>query len=77
MQCLGVGAGPLPPNLVKASKSISVVGNAVVWVYSGQFNDKTQQNLQGSVADLNNIPDGTDSGFQNMVVAMWIAAPVS
>ncbi|MCJ1437719.1 hypothetical protein MMC27_007106 [Xylographa pallens] len=77
VQCLGVGAGPLPQNLVKASKSISVMGNATVWVYSGQFNDNTQQNLQGSVADLNNIPDGTNSGFQNMVVAMWIAAPVT
>ncbi|MCJ1290813.1 hypothetical protein MMC34_002355 [Xylographa carneopallida] len=75
VQCLGVGAGPLPQNLVKNSKSISVVGNATVWVYSGQFNDNTQQNLQGSVADLNNIPDGTNSGFQDMVVAMWIAAP--
>ncbi|MCJ1382769.1 hypothetical protein MMC17_005882 [Xylographa soralifera] len=77
VQCLGVGAGPLPPNLVKTSKSISVLGNATVWVYSGQFNDNTQQNLQGSVADLNNIPDGTNSGYQDMVVAMWIAAPAT
>ena len=77
VQCLGVGAGPLPQNLVKTSKSISVVGNATVWVYSGQFNDNTQQNLQGSVADLNNIPDGTNSGYQGRVVAMWIAAPTT
>ncbi|MCJ1285104.1 hypothetical protein MMC26_004442 [Xylographa opegraphella] len=77
VQCLGVGAGPLPQDLVKTSKSISVVGNATVWVYSGQFNDKTQQNLQGSVADLNNIPDGPNSGYQERVVAMWIAPPVT
>ncbi|MCJ1475097.1 hypothetical protein MMC13_003757 [Lambiella insularis] len=76
-QCLSAGAGPLPQNLAKTSQSISVKGGATVFVYSGSFNDKTQQKLPGDTPNLNDIPDGVNSGYSNQVVAMWIDAPTT
>ncbi|MCJ1408688.1 hypothetical protein MMC19_002763 [Ptychographa xylographoides] len=74
--CLSVGAAMLPANLQKVAKSISVLGNATVFVYSTAVNDKTQQLLPGSVPDLGGVPLG-DGGFSQNVAAMWIAPPAT
>ena len=73
--CFGPGGGDLPPDARKKQLSMNVYGGATTSLYTGHYGDITQAKITHQIDDLDKVTEtvGSNGGYGNKVVAIWIA----
>ena len=75
VQCFGPGGTNVSDYIGTQVQSLTIVGAAVAYLYSGSYGDATSKQLTQSVPDLSQVEDGTVFNFAKRVKAMWVRIP--
>ena len=75
VQCFGLGGTNLTGPIVNQASSLSIWGNATVWIYGASYGDLGGELLSTNSADLSELPYGSDGSFNKQIKAMWISMP--
>ena len=70
--CYGIGRGNVSANVVDVPQSLTLHGNATVWMYGNYYGDDAGQRLAVDTADLSNVPLGVDGNFKQRIKALWV-----
>ena len=76
VQCFGPGGTNVSDYIGTQVQSLSIVGAAIAYLYSGSYGDATSQRVTESVPDLSQVQDGSVFNFAKRVKAMWVTIPV-
>ena len=72
MTCYGVGSGNVSANAVDVAQSLTLHGNANVWIYGKYYGDDGGAKVTVDTADLTTIPLGVDDNFNKKIKALWV-----
>lgn len=75
VQCFGPGGTNVSDYIGTQVQSLSIVGAAVAFLYSGSYGDTTSKQVTQSVPDLSQVEDGTVFNLAKRVKAMWVKIP--
>lgn len=76
MGCWGLGGDNFSDPLGTQAQSLSLVGGAAVWLYSGKYGDLTASYLSTDVPDLSAVADGSELNFAKRIKAMWVGVGI-
>jgi hypothetical protein len=75
VQCFGLGGTNLTGPIINQASSLSIWGNATVWIYGQSYGDLGGVLLSVDSPDLSELPYGTQKTFGKTIKAMWISLP--
>ena len=72
MTCYGAGTGNVSANAVDVAQSLTLHGNANVWIYGNYYGDDGGAKVTVDTADLTTIPLGVNDNFNKKIKALWV-----
>lgn len=73
--CYGVGSSNVSLNVANVPHSLSLHGNASVWIYGNYYVDNGGQRVTVNTPDLTAVPFGADDNFSKRIRGLWVTGP--